>query len=98
MTPSASQSQCRRAKLDAASGPLLEGVTGTALSATNTLKDAQAAIASIQRTIGSGSSLTNNAENMMQELTRAARSIRVLADYLERNPDALLYGKSGGAR
>ena len=85
------------AKLDAASGPLLEGVTGTAQSATNTLKDAQAAIASIQRAIGSGSSLTNNAENMMQELTRAARSIRVLADYLERNPDALLRGKSGGA-
>lgn len=33
----------------------------------------------------------------MQELTRAARSIRVLADYIERNPDALLRGKSGGA-
>ena len=32
----------------------------------------------------------------MQELSRAARSIRVLADYLERNPDALLRGKGVG--
>jgi paraquat-inducible protein B len=33
----------------------------------------------------------------MQELTRAARSIRVFADYLERHPEALLRGKSGGS-
>ena len=42
-----------------------------------------------------GSALTNNAENLMQELTRAARSIRVFADYLERNPQALIRGKTG---
>ena len=33
----------------------------------------------------------------MQELTRAARSIRVFADYLERHPEALIRGKTGGA-
>jgi len=32
----------------------------------------------------------------MQEVTRAARSVRVLSDYLERHPDALLRGKTGG--
>ena len=31
--------------------------------------------------------------DMLQEVTRAARSIRVLVDYLERNPDALIRGK-----
>jgi len=30
----------------------------------------------------------------MQELARAARSLRVLADYLERHPEALLRGKA----
>ena len=30
----------------------------------------------------------------LQEFTRAARSIRDLADYLERNPEALLRGKN----
>jgi len=33
--------------------------------------------------------------NTLQEVSRAARSIRVLGDYLERHPDALLRGKSG---
>lgn len=84
-------------RLNTTTGPMLEGMTGVADSATKTLRDAQGAIASLQKTLGAGSSLTNNAENMMQELSRAARSIRVLADYLERNPDALIRGKSGGA-
>ena len=85
------------ARLEADSGPLLGSLTGAAQTASTTMRDLQAAVASIQRNLGSGSALTNNAENMMQELTRAARSIRVLADYLERNPDALLRGKSGGS-
>ncbi|MGD9507855.1 MAG: intermembrane transport protein PqiB [Geminicoccaceae bacterium] len=85
------------AKLDAASDPLLGSLTGAAETATATMRDLQGTAASLQKSIGAGSALTNNAENMMQELTRAARSIRVLADYLERNPDALLRGKSAGA-
>ena len=32
--------------------------------------------------------------NAMSELARAARSLRVLADYLERHPDALIRGKT----
>ena len=43
------------------------------------------------------SALTDDAESVMQELTRAARSIRVFADYLDRHPEALLRGKAGGA-
>jgi paraquat-inducible protein B len=31
----------------------------------------------------------------MQEVARAARSVRLLSDYLERHPGALLRGKSG---
>jgi paraquat-inducible protein B len=30
----------------------------------------------------------------MQELARAARSLRVLADYLERHPESLIRGKT----
>ncbi len=84
-------------RIDAGTTPLLTDVGEVAQSANAALREARAAIASIQRTIGSGSALTNNAENLMQELTRAARSIRVLADYLERNPQALIRGKTGGA-
>jgi paraquat-inducible protein B len=36
-------------------------------------------------------------QKMLGELTAAARSIRLLAEYLERNPDALVRGKPGGS-
>jgi len=34
-----------------------------------------------------------NAEKAMQELSRAARSLRALADFLQSNPEALLRGR-----
>jgi len=34
----------------------------------------------------------------LHEFTGTARSIRLLADYLERNPDSVLYGKGGNRR
>ena len=34
----------------------------------------------------------------LQEVSRASRSLRVLADYLERHPEALLRGKKGEAK
>jgi paraquat-inducible protein B len=45
-----------------------------------------------------GSPMRYELEQMLGELTAAARSIRLLAEYLERNPDALLRGKTGGSR
>lgn len=33
---------------------------------------------------------------MMSEMSETARSIRTLVDLLERNPDAIIYGKTGG--
>jgi paraquat-inducible protein B len=34
----------------------------------------------------------------LQEFSGTARSVRLLADYLERNPDSLVYGKGGNRR
>ena len=31
----------------------------------------------------------------LSEIARAARSVRVLADYLDRHPEALIWGKTG---
>lgn len=36
--------------------------------------------------------------NTLQEVSRAARAVRVLADYLERHPEALIRGKTGEAK
>lgn len=34
----------------------------------------------------------------LEEVTRAARALRVLADYLERHPESLIRGKEGGSK
>ena len=39
-----------------------------------------------------------NSTARLQEVSRAARSIRILADYLERHPEALVRGKTGEAK
>jgi len=36
----------------------------------------------------------NSLESLVQELSRAARSIRVFAEYMERHPEALIKGKN----
>lgn len=56
---------------------------------TATLKDAQDVVAE-------NSPIYIEMRRMFQELSAAARSVRVFADYLERHPEALLKGKAGG--
>ncbi len=82
-------------RIDSNSGPLLVSLRTAADAAAVALRQAQTSMASVQRTLGSDSSLATNAESMMQELSRAARSIRVFADYLDRHPEALIRGKTG---
>ncbi len=70
-----------------------------------TLVSAQGALTSARGTLNNTSALTepNSSQvqqigSTLQEVSRAARSLRVLADYLERHPDALLRGKPGEAK
>ena len=68
----------------------------------STLDDAKSALGSAERMlssteanlVGPGAPGQVELRNAMQELARAARSLRVLADYLERHPDALIRGKT----
>ena len=46
--------------------------------------------------IGPDSALRTDLAATLQEVSRAARAIRVLGDYLERHPEALLRGKTEG--
>jgi paraquat-inducible protein B len=67
-------------------------VTRLADGLTDTAKTAQTTMVQTQKT------LDDKLFALLQELTSAARSVRLLADYLERNPTALLYGKGGDRR
>jgi paraquat-inducible protein B len=75
-------------------------ISQLAVSVETTLKAAQAAFAkaeaalsSVQGTMGADSSLRYELQNTLKELSNAARAVRTVADYLERHPDALLRGK-----
>lgn len=71
----------------------------------DTLVTAQGTLSSGLTTLENTSNLTepNSAQlqqltRTVQEVSRAARSVRVLGDYLERHPEALLRGKKGEAK
>ena len=74
--------------------------------------DLRKAIVELDRTLASARGTLDNADklvepnsvlgaelgNTLQEVSRAARGLRVLADYLERHPESLIRGKSGEAK
>ncbi len=57
------------------------------------LKQARESMAQINALLAADASLPVNTERAMQELGRAARSLRALADFLQSNPEALLRGR-----
>jgi paraquat-inducible protein B len=59
------------------------------------LIQAQSTLASADGVVGANSQMRYDLNAVLKELTGAARSIRVFADYLERHPEALLRGKAG---
>jgi paraquat-inducible protein B len=67
--------------------------TQVAPQAKATLQSAQGALDSLKATLEVDSPTQRNARQTMEELQRTARSLRTLADYLDRHPEALLRGK-----
>ena len=69
---------------------------------TKTLEDLRTAVGSADRVLkntdatlfGKDSPAPQDLRDSLQELTRTARSIRILVDYLERHPEMLLRGKA----
>ncbi len=57
------------------------------------LNQASETLVSVQRSLGDRSPILTDLRKLLRELDGAARSLRLMADYLERHPDALLRGK-----
>lgn len=57
------------------------------------LEQVQSTLAIVERQIERDSPFQQQIKSLLEELTTASRSIRLLADYLERHPEALLRGK-----
>jgi paraquat-inducible protein B len=85
--------------------PLARRIETTLDEADETLRGIQKAVASAAKALdtandslsiaASDSPLRYELSEALDGMTEAARSVRLLAEYLERNPDALLRGKAG---
>jgi len=60
-----------------------------------TVAQTQKTLAALEKTVSTDSPLQQELQQTLEELSGAARSLRLLADYLERNPEAILRGKQG---
>lgn len=78
--------------------PMIADFRGAATAAQNALTQAEQTTASIDRSLGDSSEVRQRLAIMLRELTESARSIRQLADYLERNPESLIKGKQEVSR
>ncbi|MGD8208077.1 MAG: MlaD family protein [Thiohalocapsa sp.] len=80
-------------------GRLLQRLDGqVAPELTRTLQQSQQALAGFEQILTPSSPLYSETQLLLRELAAAARSIRLMADYLERHPEALLRGKGGDLR
>jgi paraquat-inducible protein B len=82
-------------KADAQIGPILIAVAKASGSADSAVKQAELTFRSIEGNLGRNSAAMRDLTELMEQLTDAARAIRVLAEYLEQHPDALVRGKVG---
>ena len=62
------------------------------------MEEAKETLEMLQSRVGEDSPLLNQLDNTLREFSEMARSIRSLANYLSRHPEALLRGKSGSQR
>lgn len=58
-----------------------------------TLEQTEKTLASVENVLEDESPVKQDLGRVMDELTKTLRSIRLLADFLEQNPDALIHGK-----
>jgi paraquat-inducible protein B len=82
--------------VDGQISPLAGDLKTTLKEVEGTLAEARRTLKSASETVSDESVLSVEIINSLDEMNRAIRSINALAEYLKRNPDALLWGKKSG--
>jgi paraquat-inducible protein B len=80
--------------VDAKVDPLASGMEETLEAARLAIVEAEETIESLQGAAGEDSALVHELTSTLAELSAASRSIRILAETLESQPESLLRGKS----
>jgi paraquat-inducible protein B len=79
-------------KVDAQADPLLASLVKSSDSAGRALDQARLTLSNVDGTLNQDSVLGYELVQMLRELRETSRALRSLADYLERMPDAPIYG------
>ena len=79
--------------MDQIDSQLIQEARGTLIEVRAAMVEARKAIDAADAVLKPNSPLSQDARDAMREIARAAAAFRVLVDYLERQPDALLWGK-----
>ncbi len=74
-------------------GELGKDLSGTLASLNKAISQADNTLQTVNRMFAADSPLTQELQQTLTELAAAARALRVLADYLDRHPEALIKGK-----
>ncbi len=79
--------------LDTQIKPLSSSLQKTSVAADAAVKQATVTLGTVQTTIEPGSPVNYQVVQTLQDVSAAARSIKELADYLQRNPSAIVRGR-----
>jgi paraquat-inducible protein B len=74
-------------------GPLVADLRQISDEADKTMKDTRAALVGLQQTLDPNAPLAVRLNQALDSLTETSRSIGEFADYLQRNPGALVRGR-----
>jgi len=85
-------------RLGARSDTLIANLNETVRSTNRLIDHTGQTLATIDRQVGDRSPLLADIRGLVQQMDGAARSMRLMAEYLERNPNALITGKSDHRR
>ena len=86
------------ANFDERTGPLVKSLQAASDRSTVAVEQARETLKSMQKLVDPGSPLAGQLSAVLDELRNTARSVRLLADYLERNPGAIIRGREGNDR
>ena len=75
--------------------PLISSIDKTAKATTDAIVQAKKTLMSVESVMSEDSIGNQKLVDALKELAAAARSVRILSEYLEQHPEALLRGKSG---
>ena len=83
-------------KVNAGATPALKRLPEIAQSLQGAVDRANSLIGSANTGYGANSQFRRDLERLLDQVSDTARSVRILSDYLDQHPEALIRGRSAG--